>query len=371
MESGPEDLGRLFEQEYRAAVAELGRFNLAVFGKTGAGKSTLINAIFGTVVAATGTGPPITSGLNYHEHPSGVLGLYDSQGFETGHSGDAVLAGIDRIVADSRKLAVDRQIHAAWYVVRWSDRRFEQAQAAFVARLSQLVPVIFVISQVPTSADGRVHADVLELAGFVERQGLALSPHGRVILTNALADPFLGTQLYGLQALLDATLRTAPEAARRALVAAQLIDRERKRQACGAIIKTAAASAAVTGVTPIPFSDAAILVPLQITMVARITAAFGLTIPGRRLTKLVGSSALSVSATSAGRWMVSTMLRAVPGGQVPAAAISGAVAAAMTTAIGWAWVRVCEQLAGSPDSARLDRGAVERMFRAELRARTR
>lgn len=352
-------------------MGELGRFNLAVFGKTGAGKSTLINAIFGRTVAATGTGPPITTGLNYHEHPSGVLGLYDSQGFETGHAGDAVLAGIDRIVAESRKNAVDRQIHAAWYVVRWSDRRFEKAQAAFVARLAQLVPVIFVISQVPAAPDGRVHSDALELAQFVQGQGLVLSPHGRVILTNAMADPFLHTDVYGLQALLDATFQTAPEAARRALSAAQLIDRERKRQACGSIIRAASASAAATGVSPIPFSDAAILVPLQIAMVARITAAFGLTIPGGRMAKLIGSSVLSASATTAGRWIVGTILRAVPGGQLPAAAISGAVAASLTNAIGWAWVRVCERLASSPEPAVFDKVVVERIFREELRARYR
>ncbi|NQU37122.1 MAG: 50S ribosome-binding GTPase, partial [Actinobacteria bacterium] len=124
---GPGDLGRLFTQRHAEAVRDLGRFNLAVFGKTGAGKSTLINAVFGHEVAATGTGPPITAGLQFHEHPDGILGLYDSQGFETGHGGDAVLAGLEHIVTASRSEPVERQIHAAWYLVRWSDRRFEDA----------------------------------------------------------------------------------------------------------------------------------------------------------------------------------------------------------------------------------------------------
>ena len=193
---GASDLGRLFTERHAEAVRDLGRFNLAVFGKTGAGKSTLINAVFGREVAETGTGPPITTGLNYYEHPEGILGLFDSQGFETGHGGDAVLRGLEQIVNDSRSQQVDRQIHAAWYVVRWSDRRFEDAQAAFVRKLSTLVPVIFVLSQVPMSADGRIHTDALAFAAYIESLDLPLSPQNTVILTNALYDEFLGSVVF-------------------------------------------------------------------------------------------------------------------------------------------------------------------------------
>ncbi len=364
------DLGRLFAERHADALAELGRFNLAVFGKTGAGKSTLINAIFGRDVAPTGTGPPITTGLHYYQHPDGILGLFDSQGFETGHSGDAVLEGLEHIVSRSKSQPIERQIHAAWYVVRWSDRRFEDAQAAFVRRLASMVPVIFVLSQVPTNAAGEIHHDALELARYVESVALPLSPMNRVILTNSLVDSFIGSGLFGLQELLDATFETAPEAARRALSAAQLIDKERKRQASTQIIRTASAAAFATGVTPIPFSDAAILIPLQIAMVARITAAYGLRVPASRITALVGSLMLSTGATTAGRWLVSSLLRVVPGGQIPAMAISGAVAASLTKAVGGAWMAVCEQmlLRGEVD---VDLDAIRKIFQSEFRSRYR
>lgn len=369
---GPDDLGRLFTERHAEAVRELGRFNLAVFGKTGAGKSTLINAVFGRQVAATGTGPPITTGLNYHEHPDGILGLYDSQGFETGHAGDAVLDGLERIVRGTRNEPIERQIHAAWYLVRWSDRRFEEAQAAFVRKLSTMVPVIFVLSQVPMTADGRVHNDALALANYIESFQLPLSPANVVVLTNAMPDDFLRTVVFGLDTLLDATFSTAPEATRRALVAAQLVDKERKRQASIKIVKAASASALATGLTPIPFSDAAILVPVQVAMIARITAAYGLTVPSSKLAALVGSLMLSSGATTAGRWLVSSMLRVVPGGQIPAMAISGAVAASLTNAIGRAWIEVCERMLerdtqGSP----LDMDAMTELFRSEFRRRFR
>ena len=99
----PGDLDRLgvaelFTRRLDEAFADLGCFNLAVFGKTGSGKSTLVNAIFGSEVAETGMGQPVTKGLQYHRHPGGLFGLYDSEGFETGTSGDVILDGLRRLV---------------------------------------------------------------------------------------------------------------------------------------------------------------------------------------------------------------------------------------------------------------------------------
>ena len=176
----------MFETKLAEAFASLGCFNLAVFGKTGVGKSTLVNAVFGSQVAETGVGKPITRGLVYYRHPGGLLGLYDSEGFETGASGDEILATLRSRVAESRTLPVDQHIHAAWYLVRWSDRRFEERQGDFVRALSDLgLPVIMVITQVP-SRDGVPHPDALELAQYVESLGLPLRPAGRAILTRFL-----------------------------------------------------------------------------------------------------------------------------------------------------------------------------------------
>ena len=143
-------LESLFDRELQKAFDSLGCFNLAIFGKTGSGKSTLLNAIFSQAIATTGIGEPVTKGLNYYRHPNGYLGIYDSEGFETGTSGEVILAGLDRIVKKSYLGAVDQRIHAAWYLIRWSDRRLEKAQQVFISTISALgLPVIIVLSQVP------------------------------------------------------------------------------------------------------------------------------------------------------------------------------------------------------------------------------
>ena len=234
----------MFEQQLAEAFAALGTFNLAVFGKTGVGKSTLVNAIFGSEVARTGVGQPVTKGLVYYRIPDQFLGLYDSEGFETGTAGDVILTGLRDILSTQSSKPMHERIHAAWYLVRWSDRRFEQAQAEFVRALDSLgLPVILVMTQVPTK-DGQIHPEAVELATYIEGLHLPLMPHGRVVFTNAIPDRFTGAPTFGLQELLDDTYAVVPEAASRALTAAQTLDLGRKKKAVAAIVNQAATIAA-------------------------------------------------------------------------------------------------------------------------------
>lgn len=342
----------MFEQRLAEAFAALGCFNLAVFGKTGVGKSTLVNAVFGRDVARTGVGSPVTRGLVYYRHPDGFLGLYDSEGFETGTAGDAIVDGLRRLVAEHRTRAVDQQIHAVWYLVRWSDRRFEKAQEQFVRELAALgLPVIVVMTQVP-SRDGQVHPEATEFARYIEGLGLPLRPHGRVVLTNALSDPFTQSPVFGLQTLLDDTYLVIPEVAEAALTAAQVLDVGRKKKAVAAIINQAVVVAAGVGATPIPFADAALLVPNQVTMIARITAAYGLPPNRTRAMATAGSIVLTGGATMAGRYAVTSLLKFVPGGAIAGSAISATVAGALTKAVGHAWSRVCEYALTLDDATR-------------------
>ncbi|MEC7363774.1 MAG: DUF697 domain-containing protein, partial [Actinomycetota bacterium] len=275
------------------------------------------------------------------------------------------------VVEAQRTSAIDQQIHAAWYVVRWSDRRFEDAQAAFVRRLAELgLPVIVVLTQVP-SKDGQAHPHAVELSDFITGLGLPIRAGGAPVLTNALADDFTHAPAFGLDRLLDATYEVVPEAAQAALTAAQQLDMERKKKAVKAVINQAVTVASGIGAVPIPFTDAALLVPNQVTMIARISAAYGLPPQRSRTMAIAGSLILTGGATMAGRYVVTNLLKFIPGGAVAGSAISATVAASLTRAVGVAWAKVCEYALTLPEDqqqAFWSSGAALEKFRSALSA---
>src|SRR6478752_2852450 len=83
--------GQAFGKAWKDKAEEIGRFNLAIFGKTGVGKSTLVNAIFGEEIAATGIGEPVTRAEHLYLHRSGTLGVLDTRGLEAGKHNDRLL----------------------------------------------------------------------------------------------------------------------------------------------------------------------------------------------------------------------------------------------------------------------------------------
>jgi uncharacterized protein (DUF697 family)/GTP-binding protein EngB required for normal cell division len=359
--------GQAFGKAWKDKAEEIGRFNLAIFGKTGVGKSTLVNAIFGAEIAKTGIGEPVTRAEHLYLHQSGSLGVLDTRGLEVGRDNATLIAELRDYLHGMRRKPLADQLHVAWYCVRAGDRRFEATEADFVRALHDLgLPVILVLTQVPR-AHGRVHPDAEALAASIAALDLPIQD-GLIHYTMALADDFTGQTAYGLQEVLDATFRGAPDGVAHAITAAQRIDFARKRERAEVAIKAATGAATTAGASPIPFSDAAILVPVQIGMMASIAVTYGISL--ERST--AASIAATAAATTAGRSLVTNMIKFVPGaGTAVAAPISATVAGTFTYAMGHAWLRVCERLARGelgPVGGVLDSDAVKRVFLEEFKS---
>src|SRR6201991_1119338 len=164
--------GRAFTKAWRDKAEEIGRFNLAIFCKTGVGKSTLVNAISLPKIAATGIGEPVTRAEHLYLHQSGTLGVLDTRGLEVGRDNAALIAELKDYLHGMRRRPLAEQLHVAWYCVRAGDRRFESTEADFVRALHDLgLPVIMVLTQVPRSVEpgggDRVHPDAEALAAKI------------------------------------------------------------------------------------------------------------------------------------------------------------------------------------------------------------
>ena len=63
-------------------ISKMQPINLMIAGKTGSGKSTLINALFREKIAKTGVGMPITQEIQKLTKEGVPLTLFDTQGLE-------------------------------------------------------------------------------------------------------------------------------------------------------------------------------------------------------------------------------------------------------------------------------------------------
>jgi uncharacterized protein (DUF697 family) len=97
---------------------------------------------------------------------------------------------------------------------------------------------------------------------------------------------------------------------------------------CHVVIHSAATAAGAAGAIPLPFADALPIGAVQIAMIMSLGKVFDLTI-GRSMAESIAGVGL---ATTTGRFVVSNLLKAVPGlGSV----VGAATAVAITEALGW------------------------------------
>jgi len=133
-----------------------------------------------------------------------------------------------------------------------------------------------------------------------------------------------------------------------------------KKKRARTIVGTAAAGAAAIGAVPIPFSDAALLVPEQIGMMAGITAVFGIPVDKAALAAILSATIGTGGMTLLGKTIVTNLLKLIPGaGSIAGGAISAATAAALTSALGEAYIVIMLMVAKgevSPDFIKTEEG---------------
>ena len=133
-------------------------FNVLLLGKTGVGKSTLINGIFDfqeNEGARTGDGRPITQEFEeFISNKRKGLRFIDSKGIEMGeHNINAVFNSTKNLIEKkAREGDPDKLIHCIWYCFKSSNLRFEDVEKNTVKLLMNQyddnnLPIIIVITQ--------------------------------------------------------------------------------------------------------------------------------------------------------------------------------------------------------------------------------
>jgi GTP-binding protein EngB required for normal cell division len=212
-----------FRTAFAQEAASLGRFTVVVLGRTGVGKSTLVNAVFGESLAETGIGAPVTQTSHLYSREGVGLAVVDTKGIEIGEDTEELLADLRALVAHSRTRGEEEQIHVAWFCVQAADLRIQDGERAVIEELDGLgIPVLLVMTKVP-QVDGRNHPDAVAFHHAVQAMRLPVVG-GRAWPVMALGDSFAGWPAHGLRELSSRPASLPRRGSRRPFVAAQRVD---------------------------------------------------------------------------------------------------------------------------------------------------
>jgi uncharacterized protein (DUF697 family)/GTP-binding protein EngB required for normal cell division len=336
------------------AKTRYGRFNLAIVGGTGVGKSSLVNAVFGRDLAKVGKGMPVTRGVHYYHDDS--LGIWDLEGFEIGSRSTPADILRSHLKTVSERPALE-QISVVWYCVLSQLPRLTEPDIAMIRELDAAgLPVILVLTKVdwtknPVTGTRTAPKDVEEFRDWLEEpvdaHGTPIDiPIRRVILTSASGKHGKGKG-HGLGELVTETLTLSPENEKDAFRIAQRLNLPWKREMARPVIATASAAAAAAAAIPLPVADAATLAPIQLTMMGRIAAIYDLELK----TMLSAGALAQLGVQISGQALARSFLKLIPGA---GSVINAGIAFSLTAATGEAWLRLCEQIhTGKLDVAKI------------------
>jgi uncharacterized protein (DUF697 family) len=216
---------------------------------------------------------------------------------------------------------VDNHIHLVWYAIQGTGARITDCDLKLIKEIFTPRNLIVVITKSDFTRDTQKAA----LKQRLLDNGIA---ENRIVFTSDAEGGSIGCK-----ELMELSLEMLPEAYKDAFAYAQQVDAERRRQAvlnksgkAKGIIISATTAATAAGAIPIPLSDAAVITPIQVSMIGGLAALYGLN--GKELSVM----AMPMIAKTVGMLTASSLLKLIPGlGSV----VNGGIAALLTGAMGW------------------------------------
>ena len=315
--------------------------NVLVLGNSGVGKSTLINAVLGTDVAAASFGTAgTTKELKIYgpDLDGSPFNLIDSVGFEPNWF--KAWQAVNAVKAWSRKSAKegneDNQINIVWFCIDGCAAKLFPETVENMAKAVSMwkdIPVVVVITKSFSKPDRDRNITMIREA-FDKVKKYHCNVQGIVPVVAQIYEIDENTSVApeGLSELVDKTLELMPEGFQIADENVKRFRLNRKRALAQAVTGFAVTSAVVVGAVPIPVPDAPILVSIETVMVNRILNIYDIKNDDdkKRFTEILLEMG---AATLIGKAAISAV-KAIPGISLAADVINAIVAGAVVSLMG-------------------------------------
>lgn len=321
--------------QYRIEKANQLYPNIMLLGVTGAGKSSLINRIFGVNIATVSNVKPETSGYDtiYHGKDYGMsVNIIDTAGYEIDQA-DSYYKEIRNSILNGVK---GEAVHIAWYCIPIVKRRIEDMDIYILRNLLKEETIRKRLCIVFTKCD---EDDEQSTIANTFREILNKEVYFSIPSFETSTFPNL---ILDLEQLIQWSANSIDEVdLRNNFIASQFVDLDSKKDEAKKIIAAGAAASAAAGAIPFPFADSIVLVPIQVKMIANIIDIYGVT----NLASISTAVVSDVIISQLGRSAAKTLVSLIPGAglilNIATSTVNAAVASSITSAIGFAVSEIC------------------------------
>ena len=272
------------------------------------------------------------------------INIIDSEGYELSvdEEKDSFTSFKSKIDEELKKLQNKRQkVHVVWFCISVASNRIEDMDISLLKLIYSMEEFDKNVCVVLTKCDEDDGSCANEFKNIIRNQANDEFKHINIFELSNKEDVNRMIEeddgLPGINKLIETSANMIDdEEIRENFIREQKNNLDSKRECSNKVIAAAAVAAGGVGAVPIPFADAAVLVPGQLAMIAHITSIYNMD----NINTISKGVVSNIIITQLGKSLASQLIKFIPLGSI----VNAGVASSITYALGYSISEICYRM---------------------------